>query len=158
AVDTATGNVFAAGYVASAAATASHDIWLAKFNASLTLLSTVTVDGSAADMDEAAAGRISPSGLYLVGVSSQAGGQGFWLAKYDTSLVMLSSVNYTQLSPYAWDVMPTAGGIFITGSRAPNWLVSNDTWIGKFSQSLVFVASAAVNGPSSNSDEVRGMA
>ena len=157
-VDTTTNDVYAAGYVSSDTANSSRDMWLARFNSSLVLQSSITVDGSASDRDEISAVHISSSVLLVVGLSSQTGGKGYWLARYNTGLVMISSSNFYQNNCEMGDFIETAGGIFVVGSRAINFLVSNDTWIGKFTSNLVFVTSAAYDGPSAQSDHLYSLA
>jgi len=154
--DTATGGVFVAGYVGSSGAASGNDIWLAKFNSSLVLQSSVTLDGAAGDVDEAQGLRLSGGSLYAVGHSSATGGKAFWVARFDTSLVLIASATFVQYSPYGFDIQPVSSGdIFVCGSRAPNAVTSVDAWIGKFDSNLVLVASSTINGPSSNNDEFR---
>lgn len=158
-VDTASGGVFVAGYVSSTGAISGRDIWLAKFDSSLALLSTVTVNGSAGDYDEARGLRLHGGSVYVVGRSSVVGGAAHWAARYDTNLVLLSSSTFVQHSPYGFDIQPVASGnVFVAGSRAPNSLTSNDAWIGKYDSNLVLLASATINGSASNNDEFRRLA
>lgn len=157
ALDTGTGVVFAAGYVSSAPALSGRDIWLARFSSSLVLQSSITVDGSAGDRDEAVSLRVAGGIVYVVGLSSQPGGKGFWLANFDQNLVMLSSGNYYQNNAEVSDLLPTAAGTFVAGSRAVNFGNSNDAWVGKFDANHVFVASSAYNGPASQSDHMYSM-
>ncbi len=155
AVDTGTGNVYAVGFVTSTSAYAGRDAWIGKFDSSLNVLSTITYNGGAADGDEAYGLHVASNGVYVIGSSSESGGRGFWLALFDSSLVLVSSSHFMQYGAYGWDVLPTAGGIFVAGSRAPNASTSNDVWVGKYDSSLVIQASATFDGSSSNSDEVR---
>ncbi|MDP3544220.1 MAG: kelch repeat-containing protein [Elusimicrobiota bacterium] len=156
AVDTAGGGVYAAGHVSSSSTTAGYDIWLAKFDSNLALLSTVTVNGSANGHDEARGLRFHGGSLYAVGRSSVAGGSAHWTARYDANLVLLSSSAFVQHAPFGFDILPVASGnIFVGGSRAPNAATSNDAWIGKYDENLVLLASATIDGSASNNDEFR---
>ena len=156
AVDSASGNVFVVGFVGSSATSAGRDAWVAKFNSSLVLLSSVTVNGSANDDDEATSLRVYGGSVFVVGMSSTTTGWAHWLARYDTNLVLLASSTVVEVTPYTWDVLPQSNGsVWVVGSRAPNTGTSNDAWIGKYNSSLVLVSSRAVNGPSSQSDELK---
>lgn len=159
AVDTAGGGVYAAGYVSSTFTTAGYDIWIAKFDSNLALLSTVTVNGSANGHDEARGLRFHGGSLYAVGRSSVTGGAAFWTARYDSNLILLSSSTFVQYAPFGFDILPVASGaIFVGGSRAPNAATSNDAWIGKYDANLVLLASSTINGSASNNDEFRRLA
>jgi hypothetical protein len=104
AVDTASGNVFAAGHVSASALSSSHDIWFAKFDSSLALLSSVTINGSAGDRDEAFGLRVASGSIYVVGRSSVTGGAASWVSRYDTNLVLISSSSFVQYDPYCLDI------------------------------------------------------
>lgn len=156
ALDTASGNVFAAGYVSSGPTTSSRDIWLGKFDANLLLVATTTFNGSAGDDDAVMGLRLDGGSLYAVGRSSHNQSAGQWVARYDRNLVLLSSSILAQVTPVTLDLLPTTGGVvFAAGSRAPNPATSNDAWVGKYDANLVLITSAALNGPTANSDEYR---
>jgi titin len=158
-VDTTSGGVFAAGFISSASAASSKNIWIAKFDSSLVLQSSVSVNGSASDEDAATGMRVYGGALFVVGHSSVTGGRAHWVARYDTNLVLIASSTFVQYTPYGFDVLPTASGnVFVAGSRCPNSVTSPDAWIGKYSSSLVLLTSATVNGSSSNTDEYRRLA
>lgn len=158
AVDTATGDVYATGYVSSTGALSGRDVWLARFSSALVLQSSITVNGSVSDRDEGTNVLVSSNAVFVVGISSQTGGKGVWLANYDASLVLLSSANYYQNNVEVSDFLRTAGGVYVAGGRAPNFFVSNDAWIGKFTANHVFIASSAYDGPASQTDHLFGVA
>ena len=158
-VDTTSGGVFAAGFISSGSAPSSKNIWIARFNSSLVLQSSVSVNGSASNEDEANGMRVYGGSLFVVGHSSATGGRAHWVARYDTNLVLIASSTFVQCSAYGFDILPTASGdVFVAGSRCPNSATSNDAWIGKYSSSLVLLTSATVNGSTSNTDQYQRLA
>ncbi|PIR17479.1 MAG: hypothetical protein COV48_08630, partial [Elusimicrobia bacterium CG11_big_fil_rev_8_21_14_0_20_64_6] len=153
-VDTAGGGVFVAGVVASSATYAGDDIWVAKFDSSLVLISSLSVNGPGNNRDVAGRLRVSGGSVYVVGRTSETIGAASWVARYDTNLVLLSSASLIQFEPYGFEVLPSSSGsVFAAGSRAPDAATSVDAWIGKFDSNLVLVASAALNGSASNTDQ-----
>ncbi|MEQ1919673.1 MAG: hypothetical protein ABL955_10780, partial [Elusimicrobiota bacterium] len=96
AVDTITNDVFAAGYVSTATGQSSRDIWMARFNSSLVLQSSITINGPASERDEVTCLRVSSGTVFVVGLSSEPQGKGYWLARFSTNLVLVSSSNFYQ--------------------------------------------------------------
>ncbi|MBI5246130.1 MAG: hypothetical protein HY923_03040 [Elusimicrobia bacterium] len=158
-VDTATGNVFVAGFVSTAPASSSYDIWFAKFDSSLALISSATINGSAGDRDEAMGVRVDGGAVYVVGRSSVTGGPVHWVSRYDTNLVLLSSSAFAQYDPYSYDIVAvSASSLFVAGGRGPNGTTSPDAWLGKYDWNLVLLTSAALSGPGANIDEFMQLA
>ncbi|MCM2303233.1 MAG: right-handed parallel beta-helix repeat-containing protein, partial [Elusimicrobia bacterium] len=160
-VDTVTvGGVFVAGYVSSAAATSGRDIWLARFDDSLVLIASATVNGSADDWDEARGLRVYDGALYVVGHSSVTGGRAVWLGGFSLeTLAMVATATVVQYGALAYDVMPVASGnVFVAGSVAPDAGSPGAAWLGQFDENLVLIGSATINGPSAGADEFRRLA
>ena len=206
------GSLYAVGYTSNGAS--GDDILISRWNpASMTLISSVTFNGSANGNDIATGVTRDPAtgNLYVVGSSSQAGQGGvLWLGNFDSALNMIAtatlnipinpnvfgnasgivlapngnlylsnSVMIGGLSKMSFEELNTsltfiasttyfngfdqdyayrltadnASNIYIAGGVAPAALTSNDIWIGKFSSSLVQLATGTVAGPAGNSDQ-----
>lgn len=211
------GSLFAVGY--SSATGQGKNIWVSRWNeSSLTLVSSMTFNGTANGNDTAQAVAVQPSGeVFVMGVSSKAGqGPSLWMGKFTNSLAFVSSNTFpisinpgivykkglivapgggnlflaadttiagpgenrillAEVSPslaivssttffsgfnsnFGFAVAHDGANLFVAGSVAPAALTSNNTFVGKFGSSLVFIASATVAGAGGNSDELRDVA
>lgn len=86
------GSLYVVGY--SSQTGQGKNIWVSRWNEStLTVVSSITFNGSANGNDAAQAVAVAPSGdVFVMGVSSKAGqGPSLWLGRFTSSLVFVSS-------------------------------------------------------------------
>lgn len=145
------GGWYAAGYVGvTSTAVSGADIYLAKIDASLNVVSSVTLD-AAGDHDMAYAVAVGSDGMvYAVGASSVAGlGSRLWIGKFDSalSLVKQSTISYGgfgdgNTSLDALVVEPdgnivAAGDVYVSSGSG-----GSRVWLGRFDSGLNLVASS----------------
>ncbi len=142
----ANGDIYVAGQ--SSAAATSDDIWIGRFNSGMTLLSSVTINGSANGSDVAYSLAIAPGGdIYVVGVTSIAG-QGYqpWMGRFSPALALVSSVTYA--TPFTYIVnwlhgvaFSTTGSLYAVGSVGPAF-ASQRLWLANINPATLAVISS----------------
>jgi hypothetical protein len=161
----AAGNVYAAGFTN---ATGVRDIWVGKYNPTLTLISSATFDHTGAGHYKGFGLAVHPDGdIYVTGkVQTGANGSGssnheLWVGRYDSSLAFISSATIPTsgsdgTAGTAMRVGPD-GNIYVTGAASN---ATKDVWLGKFNPSLVLVSSASYDnhGGGNGGDKGNGLA
>lgn len=158
------GNVWATGYVWKSGDTwPNTSIWIGKYNPSLVLQASTTVNGSANDLDSGMDLTVDSSGnVYVVGRITQNGtGSDIWIGKYSSTLVLLSSTTFSSSGNNADEALDVAtdanGNIWVTGFVTEGTQGRN-IWIASYNSSLILKSSTTVNGSLNDSDEGQGIA
>lgn len=156
------GNIYLIGYMTEAGE--RHNIWLGKFDSDLTLLDSITVNGTENGEDDGYGILFdSVSGnLYLAGTLRETGqGANIWLATYDTDLdpvkaiTMNGPVDDTDKARFlAFD---DTRHLFVSGSMTDDLTRDYAIWIGKFKADLTFVDDVTVDGPTTDEDKGYGL-
>ncbi|MBI4369345.1 MAG: fibronectin type III domain-containing protein, partial [Elusimicrobia bacterium] len=162
------GNIWTAGYISTASG-ASPDAWIGKFNSSLTLIASVTLNGVSDKQDTASDIAVDPNGnVWVVGFTSQTNtGFDIWIAKYNSSLTLVSSLTVSGPSgashyDYGQAVaVGTDGSIYVGGTIDTTTAISvaagdtgNDGWLAKYDSNFVFVSSFVFRGFSNGFETV----
>lgn len=162
ALDPATGDLYVAGY--SSITAQGPVVWLGKFNSSLGLVSSTTlnvgVDELLGSIPAQPSGIIlAPNGnLYLANRALSGSNTVMGLEEFTTSLALVSSTTFFNGNNPNYPFRLAAdnlSNIYLCGGVAPAPATSLDLWLGKFTSSLVFVASATAAGGGGNLDEAR---
>ncbi|MBI4063026.1 MAG: SBBP repeat-containing protein [Elusimicrobia bacterium] len=141
------GNLYVAGTAANN--TTGDDIFLAKLDSSLTLVSSVSISGNASSsQDEGRAVIVDGNSIYLTGRREDNSGTGIFVTKFDTSLVVQTSATIKDFgfgsigNAIAAD---SSGNIYVTGyiSTASS---KQNLILAKFNSSLVLQASSTIDG------------
>ncbi|MDD5303524.1 MAG: hypothetical protein PHS14_10500, partial [Elusimicrobia bacterium] len=106
------GSLYAVGY--SSAGSQDKNIWVSRWNEStLTVISSMTFNGTANGGDAAQGVAVDASGnVFVMGISSVSGqGPSLWMGKFTNTLVFVSSATYP-ITPFYLD-LTCPGGIFI---------------------------------------------
>jgi len=151
------GNVYVIGYVDETVG--GRNIWVGKFNSSLTLQSSVTVNGSGNAGDQGEGIAIdSNSNIYLIGTVFEpigSGGNNIWIAKYNTSLAQQGSITINGPGNDGDEgygiTTDNSGNIYVTGYIRQVAGVT-DVWIAKYNSSLTLQNSATINGSANIGD------
>jgi uncharacterized protein (DUF2141 family) len=138
------GNLYLVGSSSSAAT--SKDIWVSRWSeASMTVISTMILNGTGNGPDFAMGVAVDAGGVYVTGISSKAGlGSVMWLGKFTNSLAFVSSVTYP--IPMAPNVTGQAGLAIAPSGNL--YVVNTSTGTGalkitiaQFTPALTFVSS-----------------
>ncbi|MBI4369682.1 MAG: hypothetical protein HY547_05590, partial [Elusimicrobia bacterium] len=149
------GSVFVIGSVNQSSG--GDDIWIGKYDSSLALISSVTLNGPANSTDIGYGITMDTSGiLYATGyITDVTGGANIWAAKFNDALAFISS------AVIAGSGGGTDRGYAITVDRSSNVYVagyvfetsgSENLWVGKLNTSLQLQQSNAMNGSASGAD------
>ncbi|MBI4368745.1 MAG: SBBP repeat-containing protein, partial [Elusimicrobia bacterium] len=132
------GNVYVTGFVTESSGGAN--IWLAKFNSSLTLQATTTINGSNNSGDAGTGIAISSTGIvFATGyVNETPGGNNIWFAKFSPLLIFQASATVNgNGSASSSDIgagiaLGLNGDIYETGYIAES-IGGTNIWLGRFS-------------------------
>ena len=162
------GNVFATGSVTGPSGVPATSIWIAKFDSSLVLLASTTVNGSMANGYSNQGGGITvdnSGNVFVTGTVADTGSPvwgnlNIWVGKYDSSLVFQSSTTingYDDGTDFGAGIThDNVGNIYVAGGELEN-LQDTNIWIAKFDSSLVVQRQETVNGPTNYVDEAYGI-
>jgi hypothetical protein len=130
--------------VGSVTTATSSDIWIGKFDDSLNLVNSLTINGSGNSFDSARDIFIdSNDRIYVVGDMTTSAPM-IWLAKLNTSLVIESSTTVSgPLSAVGFALTMNSQGVYATG-RISNG-ANSFTWVGKFNDNLVLQSTTTVD-------------
>jgi len=151
AIDTS-GNIYVSGNVFNPATLS--DLWVGKFNSSLVLQSSVTINGTADNNDFIGNLKLDGTGkLYVVGDIRNSDLGDIWVGKFDTSpltLLATTTVSGTAAgsSDFGYDVtIDRAGRILVVGDLQQTG-IDCALWLGRYNSSLVLQSSTTFsNGP-----------
>ena len=143
-------HLFVIGYITKTGE--DHNIWIAKYDTDLNLLKQITVNGSKSETDDGYGILYDGNGfLYTAGtVREIAGENNIWIAKYDTSLNLITSItmnrtdNMTDKARFM--VLDDMGHLFVSGSISQE-ISDCDIWIGKFDTDLHLLQETIIAGP-----------
>lgn len=154
----AAGNLYASGCLDVPGQ--DKDIWIAKYDANLNLLTSTTLNGSADGEDIGCMVALDGSGyLYIVGyVTEQGQDHNIWLAKYDTNLVLQQQVTVNGSENSTDDgyglIYDGAGSLYVAGTVREVGEGYN-IWLARYDTDLNQLASTTLNGPGTNTDKGR---
>ncbi len=149
------GNLYIAGEISVTGA--GYDLWVAKLSPSLVLLASATLAGSAGTDDIGYDIDVDSSGLVFVAgeVSQTLGGRNAVVAKFDSTLALLSSGTFngaaTSTDVARGVAVSTAGDVYLAGTVRDS--TNANAWLAKLDLTLVFKASATLDGSGSVVDE-----
>lgn len=149
------GNIWVAGSIVESAG--GMNIWLAKYNSSMVLQASTTINGSGNGNDAAYDVAVDPSGniLFSGAVTESVGGVNIWLAKYNSSMVLQSSRTIngaSSASDYGQSIAADPGGNIWATGQVMEPVGGENIWIAKYNSSLVLQSSTTINGPSNGAD------
>lgn len=156
------GEVFVMGVASTTGVGPS--LWMGKFTNSLVFVSSASFPIAVPSSVVLRKGLLIPSGggnMYIAHDAAVGGENRILLAEVSPSLAIVSSTTFFNgfNSNFAFDLARDgSGNLYVAGSVAPAPATSNDAWVGKFSSSLVLIASATRVGGGGNNDELRGIA
>jgi len=157
------GNVYLVGYMTEAGE--RHNIWLGKFDSDLTLLDSITVNGTDNGEDDGYGILFdSVSGnLYLAGTLRETGQDAnIWLAIYDTDLDLVDDITMDgpahDTDKARFMAFDDTRHLFVSGSMTDDLSRDYAIWIGKFEDDLTFVDDVTVDGPTPDEDKGYGIA
>ncbi|MFH1619317.1 MAG: hypothetical protein ABIG11_05365, partial [bacterium] len=150
-------NIWIAGYVFEAAV--GLNILVAEYNSSMVLLSSRAIDGSGNGSDTGYGISIDSSNNILVTgmVTETVGGSNLWIAKYNSSMVLLSSItvagSQAGVADYGRGITTDSNGnIWVTGIIYETVGGAN-IWIAGYNSSMVLLSSITINGSVNAQDE-----
>lgn len=143
----------------------ADEIWIAKYDSDLVLVSSATAKGSAGPMASQTGIGIDvddAGNVYAVGYVENIGtGQDIWVAKYDADLVLQASVTINGAGSYSdranGVIADDNGNVYVVGEIADGSQNFN-IWIAKFDSSLSLVQSQTIDGAAGGSDGGHGIA
>ena len=151
AIDSITNNIYATGKVFK---NGTFDIWIAKYNSSLVLQSSTTINGLADNDDLGRSITYFGNNVYLTGYVYQSSNFNVWLAKYNSLLVLQSSTTIgldANIDEGKGIVTDENGDVYVTGYVDPTGS-NQDIWIAKYNSALIFQSSMTINGSSNITD------
>lgn len=160
-ISDSSGNILAIGYVTESLG--AENIWLAKYNSSLTLLASTTFNGPAGGYDSGSDIAVDSSGyVWATGlVSKTSEGRNAWIARYTPSLILLASTTMNS-SANGSDIgnsieIDSAGNPWVTG-QVEEISGGVNIWMAKYTPLLVLTASASINGSANSADVGKAIA
>ena len=155
------GYLYIVGYVVNPSS--DRDIWIAKYHTNLTLVSNVTVDGSAHETDDGYGVAFDNDGNLLVAgtVTDIDGGYNIFIGKYDTNLNLLRNITLDGPSHMTdkarFFEIDSDGYIYVSGSMSQPG--SNyDIWLAKLDGDLNILEQRMIAGPTTGEDKGYGLA
>ena len=159
------GNIFIVGTIDNIGS--GKDIFIGKFNSTLVLISSTSVNGSLNDEDYGAGIAVDNNGnAFIVGYVNKglATSPDLWIAKYDSNLVLQSSKTFNG-SANGYDAgraitIDNSGNVIAVG-EVTETLGGRNLWVGKFDSGLVLISSTTnivSGGPGSASESFRSVA
>lgn len=134
-----------------------RNIWIAKYDSSMVLISSITIDGSSSgfDMGEGIT-TDEENNVWVTGfINETPGSQNIWIAKYNSSQLLLASTTFDgsanssdQGNGIAIDAY---GNVGVTGIVF-EIMGSMNIWLGKYDSSLILQSSITVNGSANDMD------
>jgi hypothetical protein len=149
------GTLYVAGTVTETGQ--GYNVWLAKYDTSLNLLDSTTLNGPGNNTDKARFMALDGSGnLFVSGSVTQTGTDyDLWLGKFDTDLNLLDQV--IVVGPTADEdkgyelVYDGAGTLYVTGTLT-NPGQGFDIWLAKYDTELNELDSVTLSGPANGED------
>jgi hypothetical protein len=127
------------------------NIWLGKFNSSLTLLNSTTFNGPNGGTDSGMAITSDGTFFYITGAISTSSGSKGWIGKYNSSLVLISSFTINDVgatsSNFADIAVDNSGSVYALGGIQFGGGISFDR-IAKYDSNLALVSSITLSGAS----------
>jgi len=154
------GNVWVTGSLLNVGSEFDN-IWVAKYNSSLVLQASATINGSSNSSDRGQGITTDSSGnVWVTGQIDENTGDNIWVAKYNSSLVLQASATING-SGIAFDqgtgiTTDSSDNVWVTGSVNETSEADN-IWIAKYNSSLVLQASATINGSGNTNDSGQGI-
>jgi len=142
-------NIYVTGKVSQ---NTNSDIWIAKYNSSLVLQSSTTLTSPDMNEDSGHSITIYDSNVYVTGILYESTNDDIWIAKFDSSLICLSSSTFGEIAFMDQGmgiVIDSNENLYITGLVNDT---NQDIWIAKYNSSLILQSSITINGSSDNTD------
>ncbi|MBI4370499.1 MAG: T9SS type A sorting domain-containing protein [Elusimicrobia bacterium] len=155
------GYVYLAGSVYETAG--GENIWIGKYSSSLSLVSSTSFRATGALTDRAFGIHAATNGyVYVSGyVRESSGRENAWLAKYDNSLVLQTSVTFAAgggLADSAGAVVLDDNGNVIVCGYVTESSSGEDFWLARYSGSnLAFLSSTSIVGAGSGEDRCNSL-
>ncbi|MBI4370045.1 MAG: hypothetical protein HY547_07435, partial [Elusimicrobia bacterium] len=155
AFDPTAGNIFVIGYAEESGP--NTNIWLAKYNSSLVLQASATINGSANATDQGLGVTLDNSGnpIFTGFLTENFGGANFWTAKYNSSLVWQASATVKGNAggnDFGYDAaVDSNGNIYVLGFLTQT-SGSQNIWLAQYNSSLVIQTSVSINGSGNMND------
>lgn len=144
-------NIYACGSVTEAAGAGGQNVWLAKFDASLVLQSSTTLNGSAGGSADACNDLFidGAGNLYIIGgVVETTGGNNILFAKYNSSLALLSSATFNgpdNLTDSGYNLAGADANYLYAVGFTSKSVNGEHLWTARVSTSLVIHSSAEID-------------
>ncbi|PCI36954.1 MAG: hypothetical protein COB53_07890 [Elusimicrobia bacterium] len=149
------GEIYVAGMVTEAGQ--GENVFVARYNSSLVLIASATLDGSASGNDFLEDGWFEGSYFHVAGVVDNAPARP-WVAKYDTNLVLVSSavldLGSTGKAANAITVSESNGDIFVGGE---NNVDTSNIFIARLDSNFVQLSSMSLAGPAAGPDAAQSL-
>ncbi|MDO8682751.1 MAG: SBBP repeat-containing protein, partial [Armatimonadota bacterium] len=145
------GNVYVTGQVFLKYS--DPEVWIAKYDSSMVLQSSRTTKAPGGEFYDVFSGGIATDAsgnVYLVGMAQEdVGDNNIWIAKYDPSLVPISSVTFNGSAAQSYDegrgvAVDAAGNIYVVGT-VQETSGGYNIWVGKYSSSLSLQSEATLD-------------
>ncbi|MFH1957305.1 MAG: right-handed parallel beta-helix repeat-containing protein, partial [bacterium] len=149
------GNVYIIGHVYESA---TNNIWVAKYNSNLILQSSTTFNGYGNNDDFGYGVAVDTSGnVYVTGNVSGGVETDIWVAKYNSNLILQSSITVGGSNSSGYGVaVDTSGNVYVTGSVY--YGANKNIWVAKYNSGLILQSSTTINGSGNGNDSGNGIA
>jgi len=157
------GNIYVTGFVDVSGQ--GKDIWIGKFNPSLTFISSTSINGQSSVDDEGLGIAIDDSdNVFVTGYVDGASGD-LWIGKFNTSLVLQSSITLNGSAAGSYDrgyglTIDHSGNVVVAGILTET-LGGQNLFVGKLTPALVWISSTTKiveAGPGSDSEGLKSVA
>ena len=153
------GNIFVVG---SGGTDSSSDFWAGKLDSNLVLLASTTLNDAGNAEEKGRGVVVDGTDVFVTGMMETVVlDENIWVAKYDSSLVLLSSITIDSpgtADDKGWAIAASgtgeiyvAGSLFATGQRG-------NLWVSEYDLNLNLLSNLTFNGSSSNDEEALGIA